>query len=343
VKEDRRSARLIGVSSSAEVRFSVVIPAYNAQATLPDTLDCVLGQTVSPHEVLVLDDGSTDATPEILAAYAARDGRVRWFSEPNGGLAHARNYLIARATGTHVACVDADDLWHPAFLEAQATMIARFPEAVATFTHHVDFTDGEQPRWAADEGADAGARARLWGPHEFLKAYNEQPLTFHVSCFALSLDLLREMGDQPFYEPGSGADDTYIHNRLALFGPIAQTPERLGAYRVRAGSISSNQLHMAELVLKSFAGLRPLFEADGVDPVLAREFAAVHAQRRRHCGKFLMGLGRAGEARAHFAAALRGSREPRSVAKSAALLALSVAPRALQPTWPGLERKISVV
>jgi hypothetical protein len=220
-------------------------------------------------------------------------------------------------------------------------MIARFPEAVATFTHHVDFTDGERPEWPAGEGADPGARARLWAPLDFLKAYNIEPLTFHVSCFAISLDVLRAMGDEPFYVPGSGADDTYIHNRLALFGPIAQTPERLGAYRVRSGSISSNQLHMAELVLKSFDGLVPLFSQQP-DPVLAREFAAVHAQRRRHCGKFLMGLERPAEARAHFAAALRGSREPRSVAKSAALLALSVAPRRLQPTWPGLERKISV-
>jgi glycosyltransferase involved in cell wall biosynthesis len=324
---------------SAEPRFSVVIPAYNAEKTLRATLDCALAQTVSPHEVLVLDDGSTDTTPEILAQYAARDPRVKYFSVPNGGLARARNHLIARATGTHVACVDADDLWHPRYLEAHANMIARFPEAVATFTHHVDFVEPAEPRWPEGEAGDPGARARLWSPRALLKAYNFEPLTFHVSCFVISLALLHEMGPEPFYVPGSGADDTFIHNRLALYGPIAHTPERLGAYCIRRDSMSQNQVFMAEKVLKSFEGLEPLF-AQHADPQLRRDFAAVHAQRRRHCGKFYMGLDRPADARAQFAAALRGSRAPRSVAKSAALMALSFAPRRLQPTWPGLERKI---
>ena len=326
--------------SGGAVRFSVVIPAYNAEGTLAETLDCVLGQTFSPHEVLVLDDGSTDTTPEILKDYAARDARVRPFRTANGGLARARNHLIARATGTHVACVDADDLWHPRFLEAHARMIGAFPQAVAWFTHHVDFVGSSTPEWAEDEGEDPGARARLYGEREFLKAYNKTPLLFHVSCFSISLELLRSMGLEPFNVAASGSDDTFIHNRLTMHGPVVQTPERLGAYRIREGSISSDQLRIAQIALKAFDELAPLFAADA-DPQLLADFHDAHAARQRHCGKFLMGLGRVAEARTLFRRSLTTSRSPRSLVKSAGLLASTAAPRRLQPQWPGLERRLA--
>jgi glycosyltransferase involved in cell wall biosynthesis len=337
--EDRTDAgRLIAVTATVDVKFSVVIPAYNAAGTLRDTLDSVLGQSVSPHEVLVLDDGSTDATPDILAEYA-HDARVRAFRRPNGGLAAARNFLIGHATGDQVACVDADDLWHPRFLEAHQRMIADHPEAVGCFTHHVDFVGSAAPEWDPDGGMEPGARGRLIGPRDFIKVYNTTPLTFQVSCFSVPMAVLREMGDEPFYVPGSGADDTYIHHRLTLFGPVVATDERLGAYRLRVGSISSDQLRMALLVLRSFEGLAPLFAA-GSDPDLARDFLAAWASRQRNCGKYLMGAGRVAEARAQFRASLRTCRTPRSVAKSLALVAFSLAPARLQPRWPGLERRL---
>jgi glycosyltransferase involved in cell wall biosynthesis len=326
------------VSATVDPKFSVVIPAYNAAGTLRDTLECVLGQSVSPHEVLVLDDGSTDATPDILAEYA-HNARVRAFRRPNGGLAAARNFLIGHATGDHVACVDADDLWHPRFLEAHRRMIADHPEAVGFFTHHVDFLESAAPEWDDDGGVEPGALGRLIAPRDFIKAYNSTPLTFQVSCFSVPMAVLREMGDEPFYVPGSGADDTYIHNRLTLFGPVVATDERLGAYRIREGSISSNQLRMALLVLRSFEGLAPLFATEAGDD-LARDFVAVRASRQRNCGKYLMGAGRVAEARAQFRASVGTCRTPRSLAKSLALVAFSVAPTRLQPRWPGLERRL---
>ena len=98
---------------------SVIIPAYNAAATLERALASVAKQTLSGIEILVVDDGSTDATPEILARMAAADRRLRILTQANGGVARARNAAIGAATGEWVATIDADDIWHPRKLELQ--------------------------------------------------------------------------------------------------------------------------------------------------------------------------------------------------------------------------------
>jgi glycosyltransferase involved in cell wall biosynthesis len=98
---------------------SVVIPAYNASRTIAETLESVISQTHGNLEILVVDDGSTDGTPAIVEAFAARDQRVRPICQANGGVAAARNAGIAASTGDFIAPLDADDLWHRAKIERQ--------------------------------------------------------------------------------------------------------------------------------------------------------------------------------------------------------------------------------
>jgi glycosyltransferase involved in cell wall biosynthesis len=94
-------------------RVTVAIPAYNAAATLDETLRSVRQQSYLNLEILVVDDGSTDATPAIAHQHAANDPRVTVICKANGGVASARNEALDRATGALFATVDADDLWHP--------------------------------------------------------------------------------------------------------------------------------------------------------------------------------------------------------------------------------------
>ena len=94
---------------------SVLIPAYQAEATLGGTISSILTQTYEPVEIIVVDDGSTDATPHIAQAYG---DHIRFESVPNGGTARARNRAFAQATGEFVALCDADDLFTPSYLEA---------------------------------------------------------------------------------------------------------------------------------------------------------------------------------------------------------------------------------
>ena len=89
--------------------FSIVIPAYNCAGTIRATLDSIAVQTVSDFEVIIVNDGSKDATADVLQAVAAEDGRFSFITIPNNGPGNARNQGIARAKGTYLFLMDADD------------------------------------------------------------------------------------------------------------------------------------------------------------------------------------------------------------------------------------------
>lgn len=80
-------------------KVSAIIPTYNSRQTLARTLDTVSAQTHNPMEIIVVDDGSTDGTPDILREAARTDGRIILIEQQNGGVAAARNTAIAAATG----------------------------------------------------------------------------------------------------------------------------------------------------------------------------------------------------------------------------------------------------
>ena len=99
---------------------SVVIPCYNGAKFIRQTLDSVLAQTVEPHEILVVDDGSTDESREIAQSYGPP---VRVIRQPNQGESVARNRGIEEARGDWIAFLDADDLWMPTKLERQIEVL----------------------------------------------------------------------------------------------------------------------------------------------------------------------------------------------------------------------------
>ena len=88
---------------------SVIVPVYNAEKTLPACLESILGQSFEDMEVLAVDDGSTDGSLRVLRDFAARDPRVRVFSQRNSGVAAARNLAIDNASGDYLQFVDSDD------------------------------------------------------------------------------------------------------------------------------------------------------------------------------------------------------------------------------------------
>lgn len=108
-------------------RVSVVIPAYNAGATLGAAIDSVLAQSYDDVEVVVVDDGSTDTTADVLRGYGER---VRWISQPNAGLAGARNAGLAMARGDYIALFDADDLCHPDRLAVEVAVLDALPHVI---------------------------------------------------------------------------------------------------------------------------------------------------------------------------------------------------------------------
>ena len=104
---------------------SLIVPAYNAAATIGETLDSLLAQTWTHLEVIVVDDGSTDETSSIVRAYAGRDARVLLLKQSNGGVARARNAGATAARGDFIGFIDADDLWRPDKVARQMQPFAR--------------------------------------------------------------------------------------------------------------------------------------------------------------------------------------------------------------------------
>lgn len=114
---------------------SVIIPTYNRADLLPDTLESVLGQTLTNIEVIVVDDGSTDNTAEVVAAIS--DARLRYIKNDRTGLpAAGRNVGIRAAKADLLAFVDSDDLWLPEKLAVQKRHMDEHPEVQWCFTHH---------------------------------------------------------------------------------------------------------------------------------------------------------------------------------------------------------------
>jgi glycosyltransferase involved in cell wall biosynthesis len=119
---------------------SVVIPAYQSEFRIGETLERLARQSYTDFEVVVVDDGSTDATSEIVRRFAAKDPRVRLVVQENGGIAAARNRGIEAAEGELIAFLDDDDRWHPRKLELQVARLEEVPEAsvVSCFSALVD-------------------------------------------------------------------------------------------------------------------------------------------------------------------------------------------------------------
>lgn len=98
-------------------RVSIVVPIYQVEAYLARCVDSLLAQTVADLEIVLVDDGSTDASGEIAEAYAARDRRVTVIHQANGGLSAARNTGLRAATGDYVFFIDSDDYVEPTLVE----------------------------------------------------------------------------------------------------------------------------------------------------------------------------------------------------------------------------------
>jgi GT2 family glycosyltransferase len=113
---------------------SVIVPTYNRAYCLPRTIDSVLRQTHAASEVILLDDGSTDGTRDLVRERYGREPRVRYFYQENQGVTATRNNALALARGDYVAFLDSDDWWEPWKLELQLACFARRPEVGMVWT-----------------------------------------------------------------------------------------------------------------------------------------------------------------------------------------------------------------
>ena len=121
-------------------KVSVIIPTYNREKYIVETLQSVFEQTFTDYEVIVIDDGSTDNTADVLRPYL---DRIVYIRKPNGGQGSARNAGIKMAKGAYIAFLDSDDLWMPEKLLLQVSYLDEHPDVALVFSDAATFYDDE--------------------------------------------------------------------------------------------------------------------------------------------------------------------------------------------------------
>lgn len=228
--------------------ISIIIPAYNAAAFLPRTLESVLSQTYPHFEVWVIDDGSQDETATIAQSFGQRDPRIRCLAQANQGVAVARNYGIAQAQGEWIAPIDADDIWYPRYLEKlvacleqsaleQSMVMSRPVGVIYAWSIDIDATD--QPIGGFHAAKVAGNVYRTLVCHNFLG---------NASATLIARSALQQVGGYDAtmrQQQAQGCEDWDLYLRLAAAYDFAVVPEFLVGYRKLAASMSGDGRTMA--------------------------------------------------------------------------------------------------
>lgn len=227
------------------MKFSLVIPSYNRAALLGHTLRSALEQTVAFDEIIVVDDGSTDNTAEVVALIGSK--QIRYIHTPNQGVQRARNTGVAAARNERVAFCDSDDLLEPEFVEVTGNWLASHPGVDTTYTNFSTF--GARPWYpdkffAAPDGYFDGARLEqgfyVGDPELYIKAVR-------YPCMWVTGMTVHK----PFYEAIGGFDPAFhrvvtedweFNLRALSRGRTALCRRVLARVRYHSGSQSDNTL-----------------------------------------------------------------------------------------------------
>ncbi|MFC7474283.1 glycosyltransferase family 2 protein [Dankookia sp. GCM10030260] len=253
---------------------SVVIPARNAAPWLGGSIASIGAKAAV--EILVVDDGSTDGTGELLGGLAAADARIVPLTGPRRGAAAARNAALAVAAAPLVAFLDADDRWRPGKLAAQLALHAARPELGFSFTDYRHVTEAGEDRGTCF-GYWPGFRTRhgawleafLLGPDALAQLFAENVVG--TSTVMVRTALLRETGG--FDESLRQAEDWDLWLRLAARAPVGCVPLVGTDYLMhRPGNLSQDTAARAAAL--RLVAARHRAAAAGLDPGAARRCAA---------------------------------------------------------------------
>lgn len=218
---------------------SVIIPAYNTSQYIAATVQSVLAQTYTSHEVIVVNDGSPD-TPAMERALAPFRDRILYVVQENGGISVARNTALALARGRYVALLDSDDAWEPDYLAVQVAALEADPSLAAVYPNAL--ISGDHPH--------AGRTFRdicpSTGPVTFQAVLTQRCQVF-ISALIRRSAIARVGGFDPEFR---SVEDFDLWLRLLAAGERIGYHDRvLVRFLKRRGSLSSDPVWMAENVL----------------------------------------------------------------------------------------------
>lgn len=250
---------------------SVIIPAFNAERFIKRTIESALRQIGVKFDIIIVNDGSTDTTLDIVTGYAEQEARIKVISyEKNRGPSFARNRGIECASGKYVAFLDADDLWHPHNLALRVEAMNRTNAGAAySYVAEIDEDDVEQlDFWQLDP---EGMVARQLAAYYFL--YNGSNLLVSQSV----LDAIKENGEWFVEDWLDGAQDWQFAMRVALKSEFAVARQPLCYYRNHGSSRSADP----DLMDRGIRRLRNWYESTG-NPELADINCSMNALTEAH-------------------------------------------------------------
>lgn len=221
-------------------RVSVIIPVYNGELYLSETLDSVMKQTFTDWEIIVVNDGSTDKSLEIMEEYAALDERVRVISKPNGGVSSARNVAMNNAKGEYFSFVDADDMWVPEKLEKQIAFMDKNPNIALIYSDISILIDGNI------------RTQNMFLNRKFHKGHIFDQLFYFNFISTPTVMLRKKIIEQHgnFSTRFRGIEDYDLWLRIADKNEIGYINERLAIYRIHANNTSGNYEKMEKQVFE---------------------------------------------------------------------------------------------
>jgi len=209
----------------------VLLPVYNGEQTIEASLQSLTSQTMQDFRLLVIDDGSTDGTLDIVRRLAAEDPRIVVLEQRNGGIVDALNAGLAWTAAEFVARLDADDLSHPDRLARQVAYLSRSPDCVAVSgaVRHID-----------GSGRVIKAKVRLTSPDSADPYSYPQVAPYLVHPFLMMRrPAVTAVGG---YRHVFHAEDTDLYWRLAEVGRLVNLDDVMGDYRMHAASITSSSI-----------------------------------------------------------------------------------------------------
>lgn len=255
------------MDSTKDKLVSIIVPVYNVEKFIVETMECVRAQSYDNWELLLVEDVSTDGTKEVIETYLHEkpDERIHLICQPeNKGAAHARNRGLKEAAGRFIAYLDADDLWEPEKLEKQ---LAFMEERQAAFA----FTGYE---FADEEGKGLGKIVQVPATINYKEALKNT--TIFTTTVMFDTDKIeKNMLNMPIIK----SEDTALWWKVLRNGYIAYgLNENLVKYRRAGKSLSSNKLEAVRRIWNLYR------KAEGMSIFSSAYhfcFWAVHAVRRR--------------------------------------------------------------
>lgn len=215
-----------GITSPALV--DVILPAFNAAATIETSIRSLQHQSLNDIRVLVIDDGSSDSTASIVATIAAHDPRIKLVSQPNGGIVAALNRGLSLCTAEYVARLDADDISFPDRLAEQRRYLERHVECVAVDGEYwLTDTAGRRTGYISHSSAEVRPDAHA--------VPSREPYLMHPFLMARRRALLTIGGYRYVFH----SEDADLYWRLLAQGALRHLPSPVGEYRVHASSVSN--------------------------------------------------------------------------------------------------------